>query len=72
MNRSRPAARNRQREDESLESLQQTHQQLEQRLDKLDRQRSLSPEEQFEVQVLKKRKLALKDRIRAIRPGLRS
>lgn len=54
--------------DETLTSLRQAHRQLERRLDKLDGQRSLSPEEQFEVQVLKKRKLALKDRIRAMSP----
>lgn len=54
-------------EDQSLESLEQTHQQLEQRLEELDGQRSLSPEDKFEVQVLKKRKLALKDRILARR-----
>ena len=52
--------------DESLESLQQLHSQLEARLHILDRHRSLSPEEQFEMQVLKKRKLALKDRMRAL------
>ncbi len=51
--------------NESLESLRNHHQKLEQRLDKLGGQRSLSPEEEFEMQVLKKRKLALKDRIRA-------
>ena len=51
--------------DDSTESLRQTHQQLEQRLEKLDRQRSLSPEEEFEMQVLKKRKLALKDQLLA-------
>lgn len=50
----------------TLESLRQAHKQLEQRLHTLDRHRSLSPEEQFEVQVLKKRKLAIKDRIRAM------
>lgn len=49
--------------DESLDSLRNTHQQLEKRLEELDSQRSLSPEEEYEVQVLKKRKLALKDRI---------
>lgn len=50
----------------SLDSLRQAHRQLEKRLNKLDRHRSLSPEEQFEVQVLKKRKLALKDRMRSM------
>ncbi len=52
-------------EARSLETLRRSHRQLEDRLDELDGQRSLSPEEEFEVQVLKKRKLALKDRIRA-------
>lgn len=52
--------------EETLESLRKAHQQLEKRLHTLDRHRSLSPEEQFEVQVLKKRKLALKDRMQAM------
>ncbi len=55
--------------EDSLEALRETHRQLEQRLEQLDRHRSLSPEEQFEVQVLKKRKLALKDRMLAKRNG---
>lgn len=50
---------------QSLDALQAAHGDLEARLQKLGRHRSLSPEEQFEVQVLKKRKLALKDRMRA-------
>ena len=53
-------------EDHSLEALQHAHSELEARLTQLDRHRSLSPEEQFEVQILKKRKLALKDRMRAM------
>ncbi len=52
--------------EETMESLQQTHQSLQERLAELDRLRSLSPEEQFEVQIIKKRKLALKDRIQSI------
>ena len=52
--------------EETMESLQETHQSLQERLNELDRHRSLSPEEQFEVQIIKKRKLALKDRIRSI------
>ena len=63
---SRTNAVGRRNHHETVESLQQTHQQLERRLNKLDRHRSLSPEEQFEVQVLKKRKLALKDRMIAM------
>lgn len=47
----------------TLESLEEAHQNLKRRLNELDKHRSLSPEEQFEVQVIKKRKLALKDRI---------
>ena len=47
----------------SLETLQHEHEQLDARLQKLDRLRSLSPEEQYEKMVIKKRKLALKDRI---------
>lgn len=46
-----------------LDSLRAEHRELETRLRKLDRHRSLSPEEQYEMQVIKKRKLALKDRI---------
>lgn len=66
MPQSNVAARRRRPFDGNLESLQTAHREMEQRLDQLDRHRSLSPEEQFEVQVLKKRKLALKDRIREI------
>lgn len=46
-----------------LSKLKSEHQNLEERLSQLDRHRSLSPEEQYEKQVIKKRKLALKDRI---------
>ena len=46
-----------------LAVLKSEHQTLEERLNQLDRHRSLSPEEQYEKQVIKKRKLALKDRI---------
>ncbi len=52
--------------NDSIESLRSAHRELEARLNQLDRHRSLSPEERFEVQVLKKRKLALKDRIRSM------
>lgn len=48
---------------ESLDDLKVEHGSLDARLQKLDRHRSLSPEEQYEVQVIKKRKLALKDRM---------
>ncbi len=45
------------------DTLQRAHGDLEQRLELLLSRRSLSPEEQFEVQVLKKRKLAIKDQL---------
>lgn len=67
MSQSNIATNRRSANDESLESLRKSHQKLEQRLEQLDGQRSLSPEEEFEVQVLKKRKLALKDQILARR-----
>lgn len=51
---------------EDVHSLRVEHQNLESRLRQLDKHRSLSPEEQYEVQVIKKRKLALKDRINSL------
>jgi len=48
---------------QNVDTLRQEHQGLETRLRELDKHRSLSPEEQYEVQVIKKRKLALKDAI---------
>ena len=50
----------------NLTTLRQEHETLDSRLQKLDRQRSLSPEEQYEMMVIKKRKLALKDRINSM------
>ena len=41
--------------------LRQEHAALDQRLQELGRLRSLSPEEQYEKMVIKKRKLAIKD-----------
>ena len=52
---------------DDVDMLREEHQNLETRLRQLERQRSLSPVEQYEVQVLKKRKLALKDRIQNLR-----
>ena len=49
--------------DESLDELRFEHGTLDARLHQLDRHRSLSPDEQYEVQVIKKRKLILTDRI---------
>lgn len=52
--------------EQNLEELRQEHEQLEQRLALLLRPRSMSPEEQAEMQGIKKRKLAIKDRLMAI------
>ena len=48
---------------ETLDQLRTEHGQLESRLQQLARPRSLSPEERYEMQVIKKRKLVLKDEI---------
>ncbi len=48
---------------EDLLVLKSEHETLDLRLEQLDRHLSLSPEEQYEKQVIKKRKLILKDRI---------
>ncbi len=47
----------------TLENLQREHALLESRLKELERPRSISPEESYEMQVIKKRKLSIKDRI---------
>ena len=52
--------------DSTLDQLRIQHGDLDARLQQLDRHRSLSPEEQYEKQVIKKRKLALKDRIESL------
>lgn len=49
--------------NDSLDALRVEHGTLDARLQQLDRHRSLSPEEKYEMQVIKKRKLELKDRI---------
>jgi hypothetical protein len=49
--------------EESLEQLQREHQQLEHRLMLLRRPRSMSPQEHVEELGIKKRKLAIKDRL---------
>ena len=47
----------------SVDDLRQEHAALDLRLKELSRLRSLSPEEQYEKMVIKKRKLAIKDRL---------
>jgi hypothetical protein len=51
---------------ESLETLRSQHHSLESRLAALDRQLTLTVEEQTERVRLKKKKLAIKDRIQAL------
>ncbi len=50
----------------TVEELKAEHANLEARLEELGRQRSLSPEEQYEKAIIKKRKLAIKDRIQQL------
>ncbi len=47
------------------EALKKAHHQLESRLSLLTSRRSISPQEHYEIQVLKKRKLAIKDQLSA-------
>ncbi len=53
-------------EESSYEQLRTEHEELEQRLHLLGRPRSMSPEEKSEMQRIKKRKLAIKDRMRSL------
>jgi hypothetical protein len=50
----------------TLDRLRADHQTAERRLQELDGLRSLTPDEQFEMARLKKRKLHLKDEIRVL------
>jgi hypothetical protein len=50
-------------ESSSLEELKSAHENLEQRLDDLESPRSMSPEEEYEMNVIKKQKLSIKDKI---------
>lgn len=52
----------------TLDSLRNEHANLESRLRELERPRSISPEESYEMQVIKKRKLSIKDRISMLEP----
>ena len=49
-----------------LTMLQAEHDLLEQRLELLKNRKSHSPEERYEIQVIKKRKLSIKDRMRTL------
>jgi hypothetical protein len=46
-----------------VDELRTEHRQLEKRLEALHRPRSMSPQEQSEIAEIKKRKLAIKDRL---------
>lgn len=52
---------------DALEHLQQRHESLEDRLDELKEPRSVSPEEEQEIQKIKKKKLQLKDKMSTLR-----
>jgi hypothetical protein len=47
----------------SAEELQRKHQELEERVNELETPRSMSPEEEYELRTIKKRKLAIKDKL---------
>lgn len=53
-------------QDASIDELTEEHATLDARLLELEAQRSLSPEEQYEKAIIKKRKLAIKDRIQQL------
>lgn len=55
---------------EALDKLQQKHRSLEERLSELKDPRSVSPEEEREIQNIKKQKLAIKDKMKSIREDL--
>jgi uncharacterized protein YdcH (DUF465 family) len=55
---------------EALDKLQQKHRSLEERLSDLKDPRSVSPEEEREIQNIKKQKLAIKDKMKSIREDL--
>lgn len=54
------------KKEASIEELTEEHATLDARLQQLESQRSLSPEEQYEKAIIKKRKLAIKDRIQRL------
>ncbi len=56
--------------EEALIKLREKHESLEDRLTELKSPRSLSPEEEREIQTIKKQKLAIKDKMTTIRDDL--
>lgn len=52
---------------QTIDELRELHESLEARLEELQSARFLSQEEKYEVQIIKKRKLLIKDRINQLR-----
>lgn len=63
---SRSTARRDELLEQSHDELESQHRSLEHRLKMLNRPRSRSPEEEAEIRQIKKRKLAIKDRMRTM------
>jgi len=54
------------RENEEFSKTKQTHSQLAKQLDELEKKPFLSPQDEVEIKILKKKKLALKDQMEKI------
>jgi uncharacterized protein YdcH (DUF465 family) len=54
------------RENEEFSKAKQAHSQLAKQLDELERKSFLSPQDEMEIKILKKKKLALKDQMEKI------
>lgn len=63
---SKSASRLQKDREHGLNQLQREHENLEDRLESLNRPLALSAEEEVEMRAIKKRKLAIKDRLRVL------
>jgi uncharacterized protein YdcH (DUF465 family) len=54
------------RENEEFSKTKQAHTQLSKQLDELERKAFLSPQDEIEIKIIKKKKLALKDQMEKI------
>jgi uncharacterized protein YdcH (DUF465 family) len=54
------------RENEEFSKTKQAHTQLSKQLDELERKAFLSPQDEMEIKIIKKKKLALKDQMEKI------
>jgi len=54
------------RENEEFSKIKQTHSQLAKQLEELERKSFLSPQDEMEIKIIKKKKLALKDQMEKI------